>query len=205
MNPELTEILIGKFIDSEITPAEQRLLDAELASNPESQQLLAALQELHERTRQALNQEIVDTGAAADTILERAWQKRGSDWPRRITRARWCRVAATLAAGFVLGAAVLHLAMQSLGHGDSPISADQEQTPSAVGNPLPSDEHAQVASRMKDDNGEEQASPWVLRPVRPRGFGRELDWYSYTDPNGTKWLIEGYRDNAVRRANFEGD
>ena len=75
MNPEMTEILIGKHIDSEITPAEQRLLDIELKNNPEMRQMLSEMKKLHEQSQLAVNSKVVEKGKSAQAIFESAWQK----------------------------------------------------------------------------------------------------------------------------------
>ena len=83
MNQEMLEILIGRYLDSEITPAEQRLLDAELQAGPEARQLLERWQQLHEQARQALNTQLTEQGASAEAIFSRALaqQKTASDEP----------------------------------------------------------------------------------------------------------------------------
>ena len=58
MNEEMIELLIGKFIDSEITPAEQRLLDAELLRNPRTRRLLEEFQMMGDQAKGILGQEL---------------------------------------------------------------------------------------------------------------------------------------------------
>ncbi|MHC4575000.1 MAG: anti-sigma factor family protein [Planctomycetota bacterium] len=43
MKSETLEILIGKYLDGEITPAEQRVLETELKNNPHAGELLEQL------------------------------------------------------------------------------------------------------------------------------------------------------------------
>ena len=59
MNEQMLEILISKYIDSEITPAEQKMLDAELQNNPEAQETLKALEQLRDQAQQMLKEDVV--------------------------------------------------------------------------------------------------------------------------------------------------
>ena len=70
MNPEMTELLINKYLDSEITPAEQRLLEAQLQRNPQDRRFLAQLQRLRDQARQLLQDELADRGAPARAIFD---------------------------------------------------------------------------------------------------------------------------------------
>ena len=54
MKQEMLEILIGKYLDGEITPSEQQILQKELESNPQAKELLEQLQDLHERSCEAV-------------------------------------------------------------------------------------------------------------------------------------------------------
>ena len=71
MNEQMIELLIGKFIDSEITPAEQRLLDAELLRNPQTRRLLEnALDSIGSLTEQMKAQAIMLHRAQGTLELE---------------------------------------------------------------------------------------------------------------------------------------
>ena len=48
MNDETTEILISKFLDSEITPAEQRILEVKLSQDDDARCLLESLRQLRD-------------------------------------------------------------------------------------------------------------------------------------------------------------
>ena len=110
MNPEMTEILIGKFIDSEITPAEKNLLDIELQRNPQARQLLGELQELHEVSRQALDREVSGNTQSAEVVFERAWRNsRLGKRHRSIHLSPMYRIMVSLAAGLVFGFGLYHL------------------------------------------------------------------------------------------------
>ena len=47
MTNEILEILIGKYLDGEITPSEQQMLEEALVSEPQARELLEQLQNLH--------------------------------------------------------------------------------------------------------------------------------------------------------------
>ena len=72
MNAQMLEILIGKYIDSEITPAEQQLLDHELAANPNAKILLDDYQQLDRLSRQAVDRQIAQSGRSFDIIFSSA-------------------------------------------------------------------------------------------------------------------------------------
>ena len=98
MSQELTEILIGKYLDSEITPAEQQLLDRALKDDPDAHRLLMEMEQLHEQAERALTQEITGKGDSAEVIFERAWQQKKMQVFWKIKLSRLSRIAATLAA-----------------------------------------------------------------------------------------------------------
>ncbi len=76
MTQEMLEIMMGKYLDAEITPSEQRLLEAELDKDPQAKELLGQLQEMHERCGEAVASELLGRGGTPDDIIERAWQRR---------------------------------------------------------------------------------------------------------------------------------
>lgn len=191
MNPELTELLIGKFLDSEITPAEKRLLDEELKQNPQARQLLLELQQLHQQTQQVFMREIAEQGQPVEQIIQQALQKQPlMARQQRIRLSPWLHLAANVAAGFVLGFGVYHF----FAHSNTPetIPAPQApQSPVVQANPAPKEIH-----RVAED----------LRPrlLLPGKTGR-VDYYLYPDPSGSEWLIEAYRDTGVETASYHGD
>jgi len=190
MNPELTELLIGKFLDSEITPAEKRLLDEELKQNPQARQLLQELQQLHQQAQQVFMREIAEQGRPAEQIIRQALQKQPLSRRRRIRLSPWLHLAANVAAGFVLGFGVYHF----FAHANTPetIPAPQApQSPVVQANPAPKEIH-----RVAED----------LRPrsLSPGKTGR-VDYYLYPDPSGSEWLIEAYPDTGVETASYHGD
>lgn len=186
MKRQTLEILIGKYLDSEITPAEQCLLETELRNNPQAKELLEQFQDLHERTREVIAAECLEQGKTPDEIFERAWRRRTKTPLRRIVEARGLlRFAAGLAAGFVLGLA-LHFAL---------IASSSPQPPVIA--PVPT-------ARDTDDSANVYPQTVPLPPPDdPRNVIRNVDWYGFTDKNGVRWLIEGYRENKVRPAVYD--
>lgn len=182
MKSETLEILIGKYLDGEITPAEQRVLETELKNNPHAGELLEQLRDLHEQTRQALASGVIERGKPPDDIFERAWRQRARNPLGRIIRVGGSlRFAAGLAAGLVIGLA-LHFTLL-------PRPAPQ----------IPHIERVVAVPRTADDA--------VVRertlPNRSENVTRNVDWYGFTDENGVRWLVEGYRENTVRPAVYE--
>jgi hypothetical protein len=180
MKEDMLEIMIGKYLDGQITPSEQRVLEVELDSNFEAKELLAQLQDLHQLSCELVASEILDRGENADEIFERAWQQRRKYPSIGIIKLRGpLRFAAGIAAGLVIGLA-LHFTV--LTRSTPPII---QQGPAI----------AQRPDNTIDENRQNLPSP--------QNVIRNVDWYTFTDKNGNQWLVEGLRENVVRTASFE--
>lgn len=177
MTQKMLEILIGKYLDGEITHAEQHLLDTALEEDSQARELFEQLQDLHRRTRQVVASEILERGKAPDEIFEPAWKQTKFPSRRMIKAGGYLRFVAGLAAGLIIGLA-LHFTL--LAH-STPQSNDL--TPDAI---------------MTNDV---QIPPLLITP--PEGNEnviRNVDWFSFTDETGDQWLIEGLRESIVRPA-----
>ena len=182
------EILIGKFIDGEISPAEQRWLDAELQRNEDARELLEQLRMLSECGRQVVTSEVLEQGKPPEEILQRTWQRHeGSPWRRVVKADGHLRFAAGLAAGFLLGL-ILHFALVG-GHTAGTDVVDRPPVARSAAVPVGTD---------YDETGE--AARGYRRPVM-----RNVDWYGFTDRTGQQWLVEGIREGSVRPAVYRGD
>jgi hypothetical protein len=185
MTDEMLEAFIGKYLDGEITPSEQQILEAALNRDSNARKLLEQLQDLHEQSRDVIASEILQKGKAAGEILESACSgtyQAKHPLRRRIRVGGWLRFVSGLAAGLVIGMA-LHAILLA------------RSTPQV--NAYPSNTIAQNA-----DNQPDVQKPALL-PLPLRGapnVTRNVDWYSFTDENGDQWLIEGFRENVVRPA-----
>ncbi len=183
MTEEMLEILIGKYLDGEITPSEQQMLEAALDNDSNARKLLEHLQDLHERSREVIASEILQKGKAAEEILEQAWRHQAKHPLRRkINAAGWLRFVSGLAAGLVIGLA-LHATLLT------------QSTPQGNQTPL------NVTARNEDYQPDVPRPTLLTLPLRgARNVTRNVDWYSFTDENGDQWLIEGLRENVVRPA-----
>ena len=182
MTNEVLEILIGKYIDGEITNAEQCVLDAELKNNPQARELLEQLQDLHEHTHSAVSSEILEQGKSTEEIFEQAWQQAEYTSERIIKPAGRIRFAAGVAVGLIIGL-IFHftLAVQPQQQ-----SNDQQQEP--------------IVQEINI-----QPNPAITSaPMPPYNNNanviRNVDWYSFTDEDGDQWLIEGLHENIIRPA-----
>ena len=111
MKQEMLEILIGKYLDGEITPSEQQILQKELERNPQAKELLEQMQDLHERSCEAVASEINGSGKEAGEIFNHAWQRQAANPLRRVLKINGrLRFAAGLAAGLIIGL-MLHFAL----------------------------------------------------------------------------------------------
>ena len=86
MNQEMLEILIGKYLDSEITPSEQQILEAELDKDPQAEELLRQFQDLHERSCEVVASELLGQGKTAEEVFTRAWKQHTKNPFRKIVK-----------------------------------------------------------------------------------------------------------------------
>ena len=188
MTQEMLEILIGKYLDSEITPSEQRLLETELDRDPQAKELLRQLQDLHESSSEVVASEINGEGRAAEDIFEKAWLQQSKAWFRlKATMGGHLRFAAGLAAGLLLGLS-LHFALPSvIQPQNDPVSPNM------------------VVKNVDKQTDEENPDLPKLMTEPFNSVFRNVDWYSFTDKEGNQWLIEGLREDIVRPAAYSGD
>ena len=183
MTEEILEILIGKYLDGEIAPSEQQMLEAALDGDSNARKLLEQLQDLHERSREVIASEVLQKGRAPEEIIERAWQHQTKHPLRRKIKAGgWLRFASGLAAGLIIGLA-LHFTLLE------PSTLQVHAVPPNA-----------IARNADDQPDVQKPTPLPLQLRDTRNVTRNVDWYSFTDENGDQWLIEGFRENMVRPA-----
>ena len=182
MTEEMLEVLIGKYLDGEITPSEERLLEAELYRNPQAADLLEQFKSLHQRSSEVLACELSEKGKSPEEIFASALRQSKHTRHHIIKLSGWMRFAAGAAAGLILGLA-LHFVLPLMSH------TSNEQAPP---------ETPKFVKKI-DANmllGEPQPQP-SDQPAR------NVDWYNFTDQQGNQWLVEGLRENFVRPASYE--
>jgi hypothetical protein len=188
MTQETLETLIGKYLDGEITPSEQQILQKELDSDSHAKELLDQLQALHERSCEAVASEIVARGNESEAIFEQAWQRQAANPLHRVLKMDGrLRFAVGLAAGLAIGL-MLHFVLPFV------------STPQS--SPAPTNMLAQNTDNQMD--AEQVTFPEPLMDPAENTL-RNVDWYSFTDNQGNQWLIEGLRENNVRPAAYYGD
>lgn len=180
----MTEILINKFLDSEITPAEQQMLDAELQENPDSQLLLQQLKQLQQQAQEALAIELLENGDTAEKIFKKALAKTRKNKTKK-QQYLWLKTAMHMAAGFILAIGITS-AINYSNINRSPAPKMTTGQPARTSN---------IVTRINQPNIR-------LRKKQPQ---RHVDWYNYTSPDGTKWLVENYRENPVIATMYHGD
>ena len=187
MNQELLEILIGKYLDGEITPSEQQILEAQLDKDPKAEELLRQFQDLHERSSEVVASELLGQEKTPEEIFELAYQRQSKNPFSKIVAYRgFIRFATGVAAGLILGLA-LHFVLPAASTYQSGLTPPK--------------------TFVQDNNN--QLNPPVRR--RPQyltdssgDVTRNVDWYNFTDENGNQWLVEGLRENIVRPAVYDG-
>jgi hypothetical protein len=188
MTQEMLEILIGKYLDSEITPSEQRLLEAELERDPQVKELLRQLQDLHESSREVVASEITGPGRVAEEVFDQAWQQQSKPSFRfKVKMGGHLRFATGMAAGLFIGL-VLHFVL--------PYTSESQ------GDPVSPD--AVVQNTDDRANPEKPDFPVIMTDPAGNVF-RNVDWYSFTDKQGNQWLIEGLREDVVKPAAYHPD
>jgi len=187
MNQEMLEILIGKYLDGEITPSEQQILEAQLNKDPHSEMLLRQFQDLHERSSEVVASELLGQGKTPEEIVELAYQRQSKNPFSKITAYRgYIRFVTGVAAGLILGLA-LHFVLPTV-------------------STIPNESNTQYASAPNTDNQpnfRERRLP-QFPTDSTRNVVRNVDWYNFTDENGNQWLVEGLRENIVRPAVYDG-
>ncbi len=211
MKQELLELLTGKYLDSEISPAEERLLQDELRHNDAALTLLNELRVLHERTQETVTNQLNRIDRSAADIFEAAWSQE-CRLPRRQTVRRFIgssgRFAAGLAAGLIIALGVMMLTpLPDSGGSDTAAAPDATATVADTRVVQP------VVEAVKPP------SPGRIT-IQPRyaPVARDVEWYTFPDDNGDQILIEAYReayqgkfkrpslgDKEVMTANYNGD
>jgi anti-sigma factor RsiW len=174
------EILIGKYLDGEITPAEKDLLDAALQEDSQARELLEQLQQLNQNSRQVIASEMLESGKQADEIFEQAWQQAKHSKQRVVKIGSFLRFAAGVAAGLIIGLTLHFTILANSTPQGSFMSPDSPQL-------------ADVQS----------PSDLIFPAETEENVFRNVDWYSFTDESGDQWLIEGLRESIVRPAVYE--
>lgn len=182
---ETLQILMGKYLDGEISPDQERMLRDELEHDHQARELFERLKAIHQYSQEVVESAVAEQGDSPDEIFERAWQRAGLRSGQRITRAGgWLRFAAGLAAGLLIGLA-LHLALS------------ERASPPRVG--IRGGIGAEVPANFLESRLESLRSDYSGNAIR------SVDWYGFTDEAGDQWLIEGWRENIAKPAVYYGD
>ncbi len=195
MNEEMLEIVIGKFLDSEITPAEQKLLDAELQSNPKAKKLFQQWQQLHEQTEQVLTEEVIEKGQSPQAIFQRAVTVHERNrWKRRLRPTRWLPTVGSLAAGLLLGIGLFSLmADNSTERNTNPPGGESEIVKRG-------DNEKQNPESLPEESGNT-----LVDLIKSDLANRPVEYYIYTDPDGSRYVVETPSDNNVSWASYQDD
>jgi len=173
MDNDRLEILMGKFVDGEIEPSEQRLLESQLAADAQNRRLFEEFKTLH-TLAQAQIAPLADAGRPFETVFAAAWKKSRRGQHRLVkTPVGLGRFVAGMAAGLLL-AALVQVSMQSF----------QPQETAA-----PAGSSVQLAARP---SGPDRILTSTAE--NPSASVKNVDYYYYTDENGQRWMIEGFRE-----------
>jgi hypothetical protein len=170
MNQDMLEILIGKYIDGEITSAENDILQNQLEQNPDNKILLEQLQQLNNSCRSAIVTNVIEAGKAPNQVMESAFKNTYSI--SSIFNNGFIRFAIGLAAGLVLS-----FMIQQIYIGNKPAQPTKPEL-------------------VAFDPYNNITSPDLTTGTIP-GTQRKVDLISFTDELGNEWLVEGYRKNMA--------
>jgi anti-sigma factor RsiW len=178
---DMLEILIGKYIDGEITPSEQGMLDGAMEKDARIRELLEQLAELHGASAEAIGTVVLDSGKSAEEIIDLAW--RGKKAVRaKIFSKGVLRFAAGLAAGLLIGFMIHHVLAGGLQEGSG------ETEPKVIAK----------------DTADQIEAQRTAAPALRGDVIRNVDYFGFTDEDGGQWLVEGLRENMVRPAVYYG-
>jgi hypothetical protein len=187
MNQEMLEILIGKYLDGEITPSEQQILETQLNKDPQSEMLLRQFQDLHERSSEVVTSELLGQGKTPEEIFALAYQRQSKNPFTKITAYRGhIRFVTGVAAGLIIGLA-LHFVLPN-----APITQNESNN-----------QYATASNTNNQADPQTQRLPQYLTNSAAN-VTRNVDWYNFTDKNGNQWLVEGLSENKVRPAVYDG-
>jgi len=189
ISEDMFEVLIGKYLDGEITPSEQRLLEAKLDSDPKASELLEQYQILHDQSNEVLAVELLEKGKSPEEIFEQAFQQTKHKRHHIIKRSGWIRYATGVAAGLIFGIALHFTLLQSSSGGN-------EQNNLVPPTPIAQTYVKKLNPEILFGPSQPQTQTSVV-PVR------NVDWYNFTDENGNQWIVEGVRGNQARPAVYE--
>ena len=180
MDNDRFEILMGKFIDSEIEPSEQRLLETQLAMDPQSRRLFEEFKALHSMARTEIAP-LAQAGRSFDAIFALAWKQSRRGRHRIIhVPVGAGRFVAGLAAGLML-VAMVWVSTRSL----VPQTAPAPDGASMVA------AEPEVPDRIVPRKAMDSSAPVI----------KNVDYYYYTDEDGQRWMIEGVRENVRPKSN----
>jgi hypothetical protein len=189
ISEEMFEVLIGKYLDGEITPSEQRLLEAKLNTDPKASELLEQFQDLHDQSSEVLAVELLEKGKSPQDIFENAFQQSKHKRHHITKLSGWVRFATGVAAGLIFGIALHSNLLQNT-------SSERIVT-------NPADPTSGAANYVKKINEEILFGPSHTN-TQPSGVPvRNVDWYRFTDENGNQWIVEGVRENFARPAMYQ--
>ena len=186
MENETLQTLITKYLDGEINPDENNLLQAHLNKNPEGRNLFEKMHQIHDESQNAVFNEILNRGRIFDEVFEDAWQRSSIlSVNKSMPLYRWANFAAGLAAGLIISLAAYFVFSPRI---------------SSVTNP-------QVVNITNSGYSPRvmKITPSQLRTLPRRPVTHNVDWYLLTNEDGDKWLVEGRRDNIATPVIYHGD
>ena len=177
------EVLINRYLDGEISAREMEDLRSMVEGDDEARDLFGQMQQLHHACQEAVQTRVLQPGRPVEDLIASAWDGRNSHaWAGRARRIVFSQFAYGLAAGLLIAvcAYLLLTSLQPSASTSTGVGARMVGTPMNVGR-----QGGVVASALADESSQEDRLP-------------QVNYYSYTDSQGTKWIIEGVSEERVR-------
>jgi hypothetical protein len=176
------EVLINRYLDGEISAREMEDLRAMVDGDDEARDLFGQMQQLHHACQEAVQTHVLQPGLPVEDLIARAWEGRTwRAWTGKAKRVVFSQFTYGLAAGLVVavGAYLLLTSLQpsastpgvGLRRLAAPVNAGRQ------GEGMP--------TTLADETSQEERLP-------------QVNYYSYTDSQGTQWIIEGVSEERVR-------
>jgi anti-sigma factor RsiW len=175
------EVLINRYLDGEISAREMEDLRSMVEGDDEARDLFGQMQQLHHACQEAVQTRVLQPGRPVEDLIASAWDGRNSHaWTGRARRIVFSPFAYGLAAGLLI-ALCAHLLLTSL----QPPAAIPGVSFRRVAAPMNVGKQGMVTTASADEFSQEDRLP-------------QVNYYSYTDSQGTKWIIEGVSEERVR-------
>ncbi len=176
------EVLINRYLDGEISAREMEDLRSMVEGDDEARDLFGQMQQLHHACQEAVQTRVLQPSRPVEDLIASAWEGRTPRaWTGKARRILFSQFTYGLAAGLVVAIGA-HLLLASL-YPSASTSAGLGPRMTTLLNP--GRQGGAATTAFADESSQEERLP-------------QVNYYSYTDSEGTQWVIEGVSEERVR-------